>query len=53
MNIADDVLVFGVGKEQFQNNVISFLDRCVEKDLHLNPNKIQLDVPSVPWSNVN
>ena len=26
VNIADDVMVFGVGKEQFQQNVISFLD---------------------------
>ena len=49
VNIADDVLVFGVGKEDFQNNVICFLDRCVEKDLHLNPDKIQIDVPSVPF----
>ena len=49
VNIADNVLVFGVGKENFQNNVISFLDRCVERDLHLNPNKIQIDVPSVPF----
>ena len=48
-NIADDVLVFGVGKEQFQKNVISFLDCCVERDLHLNPDKIQIDVPSVPF----
>ena len=49
VNIADDVLVFGVGKEQFQNNVISFLDCCVERDLHWNPDKIQIDVPSVPF----
>ena len=40
INIADDVLVFGVGKEQFQNNVVSFLDHCVERDLHLKPDKI-------------
>ena len=49
MNIADDVSVFGVGKEQFQKNVISFLDHCVERDLHLNPDKIQIDIPSVPF----
>ena len=49
VNIADDVLVFGVGKENFQNNFISFLDHCVERDLHLNPAKIQIDVPSVPF----
>ena len=40
VNITDDVLVFDVGKEQFQNNVISFLDHCVERDLHMNPDKI-------------
>ena len=49
VNIADEVLVFGVGKEEFQNNIISFLDYCVEKDLHLNPDKIHIDVPSVPF----
>ena len=49
ISIADDVLVFGVGKEQFQNNVVSFLDCCVERDLHLNPGKIQIDMPSVPY----
>ena len=35
MNIADDVLVFGVGKEQFQKNVISFLDHCVEREIYI------------------
>ena len=49
VKIADDVLVFGVGKENFQNNVFAFLDRCMEKDLHLNPDKIQIDVLSVPF----
>ena len=49
VNIVDDVLVFGVGKDNFQNNVISFLDCCVERDLHLNPDKIPIDVPSVPF----
>ena len=27
----------------------SFLDRCVEKDLHLNPDKIQINIPNVPF----
>ena len=49
MNIADDILVFGVGKEQFQKHVISFLDCYVERDLHLNPDKIQIDIHSVPF----
>ena len=49
VNIADDVLVFGVGKENFQNNVISFLDHCVERYLHLNLDKRQKDVPSITF----
>ena len=49
VNIADDILVFGEGKEDFQNNDISFLECCVAKDLHLNPDKIQIDVPSAPF----
>ena len=49
VNIPDEVLVFGVGKENFQNNVLSFLDHCVERDLHLNPDKIQINVASVPF----
>ena len=49
VNIADDILVFDVGKEDFQDNGISFLDCRVEKDLLLNPYKIQIDVPSVPF----
>ena len=40
INIADDVLVFGCDYNSFKSNVIGFLDRCVEKDLHLNPDKI-------------
>ena len=38
-NIADDVLIFGRTETEFKTNVISFLDRCVEQDIHLNPNK--------------
>ena len=44
INIADDVLVFGCDYDSFKSNVISFLDRCVKKDLHLNPDKIQINV---------
>ena len=46
---ADDVLVFGCDYDSFKSNVISFLDRCVEKDLHLNPDKIQINIPNVPF----
>ena len=49
LQYCNDVLVFGVGKENFQNNAISFLDHCVERYLHLNPDKIQIDVLLVPF----
>ena len=48
INIVDDVLVFGCDYNSFKSNVIGFLDRCVEKDLHLNPDKIRINVPNVP-----
>ena len=49
INIADDVLVYGTDSKSFKKNVIGFLDQCVEKDLHLNPGKICLNVPNVPF----
>ena len=39
VNITDDVLVFATKYEKFKENVINFLDRCVEHDFHLNPQK--------------
>ena len=48
-NIADDVLIFGRTETEFKNNVISFLDRCVEQDMHLNPDKIQINCTEVPF----
>ena len=38
-----------MGKENFQNNVISFLDHCVGRDLHLILDKIQVNIPSVQF----
>ena len=49
LNIADDVLVFGNTYNSFRNNVISFLDHCVKEDIHLNPDKIQIDCEKVPF----
>ena len=49
VNIADDVLVFAMKYEKFKENVINFLDRCVEHDLHLNPEKVRINVDSVPF----
>ena len=49
VNIADNVLVFATKYDKFKTNVISFLDHCVQHDLHLNPDKIHINVDSVPY----
>ena len=49
LNIADDILVFGRTKSEFNANVISFLDRCVQEDIHLNPDKVQINTDSIPF----
>ena len=49
VNIVDDVLVFATEYNTFKQNVVSFLDWCIEHDLHLNPDKIQINVESVPF----
>ena len=48
LNIADDILVFGETYEEFKGNVLKFLDRCIEKDLHLNADKFKLNCEAVP-----
>ena len=48
-NIADDVLVYGSMYEDFQTNVLAFLDHCVQEDMHLNPDKVKLDCPEVSF----
>ena len=48
-NITDDVSVCGATCDEFQSNVISFLDSCVEEDMHLNPGKVKIDCPEVPF----
>ena len=48
-NIADDVLVFGTTYDEFKANVIAFLDRCVQEDMHLNPDKVKIDCLVVPF----
>ena len=49
VNIADDVLVFATKNDKFKENVINFLDRCIEHNLHLDPEKIRINVDSVPF----
>ena len=48
-NIAEDILVIGETYEEFKNNVIRFLDWCVEKDLYLNADKLKLDCDTVTF----
>ena len=48
-NIGDDVLVFGRTESEFKNNVVSFPYRCMEEDMHLNPDKIQINCKEVPF----
>ena len=48
-NIADDILVIGETYKEFKNNVIRFLDWCVEKDLHLNADEFRLDCDTVTF----
>ena len=49
INIADEVLVYGTDYKSLKKNVLGFLDWCVEKDLHLNPDKIHINVSNVPF----
>ena len=48
-NIADDILAYGSMCEDFKTNVLAFLDCCVQEDMHLNPDKVKLDCPEVPF----
>ena len=41
-NITDNVLVYSTTYDEFKSNVISFLDCCVQKDMHLNPDKVKV-----------
>ena len=48
-NIAVDALVFGRTESEFKTNVTSFLDRCVEQEMHLIPDKIQINCEAVSF----
>ena len=49
VNIANYVLVFATKYDKFKENVINFLDRCIEHNLHINPEKFRINVDSVPF----
>ena len=48
-NIANDVLVYVTTYDEFKNNVLAFLDHCVQEDMHLNPDKVKIDCHEVPF----
>ena len=48
-NIADNIIMFGSTQEEHDANVIRFLERCLEIDLHLNPEKVRINCKSVPF----
>ena len=49
LNIADDILVFGRTEQEFNTNVIKFLDHCVDEDIHLNADKVRINTDRVPF----
>ena len=54
VNITDDVLVFGVGKENFQNSVFSFLDLCRKVIvLESRQNTDRCTINNILWSDFN
>ena len=53
-NIADDIIVFGSTQEEHDANVIRFLERCLEIDLHLNPEKVRINCKStILWDDAD
>ena len=49
VNIADDIIVFQATQEKHDNNVISFLERCLKVDVKLNAIKVKLNCKEVPF----
>ena len=47
-NIAD-IFVYSTTYDEFKSNMISFLDCCVQEDMHLNPGKVKKDCHEVPF----
>ena len=52
-NITNDVLVYGSMYDEFKNNVLAFLDHCVQEDMHLNFDKVKIDCHEVPFFSNN
>ena len=41
--------MFGRTESKFNTNVISFLDRCVQEDIHLSPDKVKINTDSIQF----
>ena len=49
VNITNDILVFGPTQHEYNINVITFMERCLEVNLKLNLRKIRLNCFEVPF----
>ena len=49
VNIADDILIFGSTQQEHNNNVVTFLEKCLEVDLKVSLIKIRLNCSEVPF----
>ena len=49
VNIVYDILVFGATQKEHNNNVISFLERCIDVNLKLNADKVKCKFKEVPF----
>ena len=49
INIADDILIYGSTVEEHDRNLLTLLDRALEVNLTLNPNKFKFKCTSVPF----
>ena len=49
MGVQTSQMMNGSTYEEFKTNVLAFLDHCVQEDMHLNPDKVKLDCPEVPF----
>ena len=47
--IVDDLLVYGKDQMEYEKNLTALLNRCREKNLTLNPNKMQIGVEEVTY----
>jgi hypothetical protein len=47
--VVDDILIYGKDEKDLQEKVESFLERCIEHNIYLNPEKIVYNVPQAEF----